>query len=211
MGKNAFTLLELMMVLVLLGIVAFVALPYFKRDIRQEAAESILLSLVYTRHLAMVENKINPKALAWQKALWQIRFGKYGKVWSYTVGSNSDYNHNIDKAEAAIDPVNGKYMHYGHHSIPQENETPRIFLTTTYGIDNVSFNRCHGSSKSTARHIAFDHFGRPYRGVTRGGDNDFRALVTNRDCILTFEFIDKNIKSLEIVVSKETGYSRILE
>lgn len=211
MHQKAFTLLELIIVIMTLSIIAFMITPNLQRDIAQEAADSILLSLTYTKHLAMIDNKTNPEAAEWQKSLWQIRFGQYGKVLSYTVGSNSDYDRNIDKSESAIDPVNGKYMHYGHSHAPKQNESPRIFLSYTYGIESVAFNACHGTSHSRAKHLAFDHLGRLYRGVTQGASNNFRALVSNKDCILSFTFIDKNIKILKIKVEKETGYSSILE
>ena len=204
--KPAFTMLELVFVIVVLGILAAMALPRFDRDLRQGAKDNILAAISLTQHIALVDNQVDPTVNNWQKALWQIRFSNPGGEWLYTVASNSDYGTNIDQNESAIDPGNGKYMHSSNASPADSDESPNIFLTKLYGIDTVTFNNCTGVSGSTAQHIAFDHLGRPHRGVTGSGSYDYRTLITNSDCIITFGFIDNSITNLNITIARETGY-----
>ena len=72
--KEAFTMLELVFVIVVLGILAALALPRIDRDLRQEAGDNILSAIRYTQHLALNDDKINPSINDWQKSLWQVRF-----------------------------------------------------------------------------------------------------------------------------------------
>ncbi len=210
--RKAFTMIELVFVIVVLGILAALALPRLDRDIRQEAGDNILSAIRYTQHLALNDDKTDPFVNDWQKALWQIRFTGTSTI-SYTIGSNVDYisgGTNIDKAESAIDPMNGKYMFNQAPSNPQNDESPNIFLTKKYGIDSVTFNNCKGSQTTTAKHIAFDHLGRPHRGVTNNGSNDYKTYVNNGDCTITFTFTSTDITPLIINIAQETGYAFIV-
>ncbi len=209
--KKAFTMLELVFVIVVLGILAALALPRLDRDIRQEAADNILSAIRYTQHLALNDDKTDPfpPNNDWQKSLWQIRFTGTTTL-SYTIGSNMDYDTggtNIDKAESAIDPFNGKYMYNNAPSSPQDDESPNIFLTKKYGINSISFNCPHGTT--SPKHIAFDHLGRPHRGITTATNN--YASYNNADCIITFGFETSDIADLVITIVQETGHAYIVE
>ena len=206
--KKAFTMIELVMVIVVLGILAALAMPRLDRDLKQEAADNILSAIRYTQHLALTDNRHEFDKKNWQKALWQIRFSSPSSKWLYTVASNIDYNNNLDQNESAIDPSNGKFMHSGD-GIQDNDESPNIFLTKKYGIDSVTFNGCDGKSSSTAKHIAFDALGRPHRGVTQSATNDYATYINNSNCQITFSApsFDSN---LTIEIEQETGYAFIV-
>ena len=203
MKRLAFTMLELVFVIVVLGILATLAMPRLDRDIRQEAADNILSSIRYTQHLALTDNKHKFDSHDWQKALWQIRFPTSGSG-SYTIATNMDYNTNLDEDEAAIDPTNGKLMHSS-----ATNASPNIDLTKKYGINSIEFNGCKGQSASTAKHIAFDNLGRPHRGVTQGATQNYATYINNGNCQITFDSpaFDSNFT---IEIKQETGYAHIV-
>ena len=203
MKRMAFTMIELVFVIVVLGILAALAMPRLDRDIRQEAADNILSAIRYTQHLALTDNKHKFDRSDWQKALWQIRFPTSGSG-SYSIGTNMDYDNNIDADEAAIDPANGKIMHSS-----ATNASPNIDITKKYGINNITFNGCAGKSRSTAMHIAFDNLGRPHRGVTQGAKNNYATYVNNGDCTITFD-APAFSSSLTIQIKQETGYAFIV-
>jgi len=206
--KSAFSMLELAMVIVVLGIIASLALPRLDRDLRQEAADNILSAIRYTQHLALTDNRHKFDRTDWQKALWQIRFSTPNGEWIYAVASNIDYGNNLDQNEAALDPSNGKYMH-SSDEIKDNDESPNIFLTQKYGINTITFNDCHGASNSTANHIAFDQLGRPHRGVTQGATNDYATYINNKNCQITFESPSFS-SSFTIEIEQETGYAYIV-
>ena len=204
MKRSAFTMIELVMVIVVLGILAALALPRFERDIRQEAADNILSSIRYTQHLALLDNKHRFDSTDWQKALWQIRFSQSGSDWSYTVATNIDYNTNLDTIEAAVDPSNGKPLHSN-----ATDASPNILLTKKYGINSITFNDCAGTSASSAKHIAFDNLGRPHRGVTQGATQTYATYINNKNCQITFASPAFD-SDLVIEIKRETGYAFIV-
>lgn len=223
MTKKAFTMLELVMVIVVLGILAALALPRIERDIRNEAAENILGAVRHTQHLALMDNKnlpTTPSALTrdnWQRGLWHIRFGSYdgGDKWFYTISSSLDGDSNIDANEAAIDPANGKLFYHraGDATLDETNESNNIFIGDRFGINNVDFSQCRGAvgaaqSNNAATHLAFDYMGRPHKGIYNAS-NDY-ATVMHQDCTIQFEFEDTNINPLQITILRETGFAFIV-
>ncbi len=210
---KAFTMLELVFVIVVLGILAALALPRMDRDLRQEAADNVLSAIRYTQHLALIDDKTDPFDPVWQKKLWVIRFSLDGSGrYFYTVSSNEDNNTQVSKIEAAIDPSNGKYMYnLGGNADIGADESPNIFINRKFGIDTVDFTSCqtiaNGTNAST--HIAFDQLGRPHKGVFGTATNDYRTVLTGT-CSITFGFEDNSISDFIITIERETGYAFIV-
>jgi len=205
---SAFTMLELVFVIVVLGILAALAIPRLDRDLRQEAADNILSAVRYTQHLALLDNRHTFNSNVWQKSFWTIRFQADGSF--YTISSNIDYNLNVDQNEAAIDPANGK-LFYSNDSIIDANESKNIFLNHNYGIDTVDFSNCQNTANgvNTSSHIAFDYMGRPHKGMYNTAANDYRTVM-NSDCSIRFKFIDTSINDIVVTIKKETGYASIV-
>ncbi|MCF6310454.1 MAG: type II secretion system GspH family protein, partial [Sulfurimonas sp.] len=57
--KKAFTMLELVMVIVVIGILAAVMLPRVASDRLAEAATQVISHIRYTQHLAMVDDQFD--------------------------------------------------------------------------------------------------------------------------------------------------------
>jgi len=221
MKKAAFTMLELVMVIVVLGILAALAMPRMERDIGQEAADNILSSIRYTQHYALMDNVTVPTDTGWQKAFWRFGFeGCSDNGIFYYVGSDKDTEGNIDLGEEATDPANGEIM-MGFNSKPCESNldaqidatgtyksSPNIFITKKYGISDSNIAYAGGCS-SAAQHIAFDYMGRPHTGITNSSKPDYSTLL-HTDCNLTFSFDDSSIPPFTITIEKETGHAFIV-
>jgi len=207
--NKAFTLLEMVVVIVVIGIIIAMAMPRMERDTRQNAANHLLSAIQYTKHLALLDNKTLTLGnfTRWQKELWAIRFtvGTDYQNTYYTIGTDDNNNSSISKNEAAIDPANGKYLYNssGAFASIAVDESPNIFIGHNYGIDNIVFS----GGCSNAQHIAFDHLGRPYNGIGTATNNF--ATYMQSDCKITFEFVDDTIDDIEIMIEKQTGYAYI--
>jgi prepilin-type N-terminal cleavage/methylation domain-containing protein len=204
--KKAFTMIELVFAIVVLGIIASMALPRMERDNRQEAADNILSAIRYTQHLALLDNKTDPSDVDWQMKLWKIDFTT-GDNSFYTVSSDNNKNGAVAKNETAIDPANGKYMYHLSSNPTQADESPNVALGEKYGIDTITGTGGCNSPKQ----IAFGPMGRPFNDLNTVGTNDHNDYeqYMSSDCNLTFTF-QGGQEDLVITVKKETGYAQIV-
>ena len=200
---KAFTMLELVFVIVVLGILAALALPRMDRDLRQEAADNVLSAIRYTQHLALNDDKTDPFDPNWQQELWSIHFTTATSGSYYNV--SSDLNKSglpVEKKETAIDPSNGKYMYHHHNNPVQPNESPNVLLGKKYGVTDIQ-----GSGGcNNIKHIGFDHIGRPHVSFSTSNTPDYSSYMP-QDCIFTFTMSDGD--TFDINTSKETGYAYI--
>ncbi len=216
--KYAFTMIELVFVIVVSGILAATFIPRFDRDNLQEAADQIISHIRYTQHLAMVDDKFDDKNVTWYKNRWQILFSKNlgsNNQWSYTIFSDSKGTHsgNPDKDEIAKNPNNpNKYLTGGTSGAgliqySSQESTKKLNIGITYGIENVSFANCG----STAKRIAFDYLGRPMVGNLSSSIYPYQKgrLLTSqcRIALCKDASCDNNIT---IAIEPETGYAHIL-
>ncbi len=202
-NRLAFTMIELVMVIVVLGILTAVAIPRLDNDIRVGARDNIYSALQQTRQLALVDNKTDPNDANWQQELWAIRFASDGdNGFTYSIFSNLDHNSQPKKTESAIDPSNGKYMYHvaGSNNI-EADESPNVFLGNKFGINKINFT---GGCRSGST-IAFDHLGRPYISGIFSSTNLYNGIMTT-DCTITVGFADTDLDDIIFTISKETGF-----
>lgn len=214
-NRFAFTLLEMIFVVVIIGILSLIAISSHVRDLREESSLSVLNAIRYTQQLALQDSKVDPLNSKWQRKLWHIRFSRYnsGAQWFYTVSSSRDMDANVDKNEAATDPTNGKlFYNLGGDENIDSDESPNIFLGKHFSINSVDFSGCKGytgASKklNSSTHVAFDQLGRPHKGIY--GVKNRYSSVMHKDCKIKFGFYDSSIDDFTIVIKKETGYAFI--
>jgi prepilin-type N-terminal cleavage/methylation domain-containing protein len=211
MKRSAFTLLELVMAIAVIGIMIAVGLPRLDRDLKQEAADNILSAIRYTQHLALLDDKHKFNDPKWQQRFWRIYFGTCtGEDRFFAIGSDdnseSANNGRVDQAEAALDPANGKPMWWHDAqdcSDTSDTVSPNIFITKRYGITNVIF-----TGGCTNTYIGFDHLGRPYASdFTTSSTPDNKGYMTT-PCMM--EFTMHNDESFRIRIEPETGYAHII-
>ena len=206
MRRSAFTMLELVFVIVVLGILAALALPRLDRDLKQEAADSILSDIRYTQHLALIDNKHRFDESSWQSAFWQTSFESCGDGGQF-VGITSDMNYNgsTNQAESATDPANGKPMFLDSSTSCKTGGgttiSDRIFITKKYGITAVN------GTGGCDDHIGFDHLGRPHVGFLGSGTPNNSSYMSTA-CTFTFTMSDTD--TFAITIEPETGHAFIV-
>ena len=208
---RAFTMLELVMVIVVLGILASLAIPRLDRDLKQEAADTVLSHIRYTQHLALSDNKHKFNEPEWQKAFWKISFESCSGGGIFIgIGTDVDYEGDTDKIEAAIDPSNGKPMFWTNTASCVDGGdgtvSETIFLTKKYGITDVT-----ATGGCNLKHIGFDYYGRPqisFAGSTKPDySNSGGSTYMDTKCTFTFTMSDSDTFSIDIL--PETGYAYI--
>lgn len=197
--KKAFTMIELIFVIVVIGILAAVIMPRSGSNKLQEAAIQVLSHIRYTQHLAMVDDKFNENNATWYESLWRIRFYQNTGTWYYTVFNDKDQNGNCDtaagKEEVAIDPLSKINMNIS-------NNNNNMDLTTKFGITNIA-STCDSGFLDTF----FDNLGRPYFHSVSAGANPPYSNLLMQDCNITFTGAEG---SVIIKIHPETGYACIL-
>jgi len=231
--KKAFTMLELVFVLVVIGILAAVMLPQMQSTKLREAAIQVVSHIRYTQHLAMVDDKFDASDADWYKGRWRIRFKKdlvynvlspaktYSGVWSYSVYSDKpSYTGNADLSEMARNPLNkNQYLSGGYNDTLHVNDSKsmkEMRLGISYGVDEVSFS---GGCRSNILYIYFDNLGRPFNSMNTAKPYEtasagWHKLLTSACKISLCEGSCTGVSSdteVIIVIEPETGYAHILD
>lgn len=175
--KKAFTMIELIMIIVVVGILAVAVIPRVDRDTLVEATNQVASHVRYTQHLAMLDNKYNPRDSNWYRNRWKITFNNN----SYSITSGNINARNPQAPSKDLNPTG----------------SPELNLERKYGITSIA-STC-GNNRQTE--IIFDEIGRPYSNFL--GVVGERGLLQN-DCNITIS--DGGNKNGVITISKETGY-----
>ena len=175
--KKAFTLIELIMIIVVVGILAVAVIPRVDRDTLVEATNQVASHVRYTQHLAMLDDKYDPKDPNWYRNRWKITFNNN----SYSITSGNTNAKNPQAPGKDLNPTG----------------SPELNLERKYGITSVSL--ICGNDRPTE--IIFDETGRPYSNFS--GVVGVGGLLDN-DCNITIS--DGGSKNGIITIYKETGY-----
>ena len=213
--KKAFTMLELIFVIVIVGILSFIAASSFQRDTLREAADQVVSHIRYTQHLAMMDDKFDPNDSTWYRKRWQMVFNSdantYNK-WAYTIFSdgNKNANPNLTLDEVAINPLDPtKFLTGGYTGIILSDgigATQEMNLGRKYTVTNITLSA--SCQFAGSQRISFDYLGRPLKG----GPSGFTALyqsnrLISQQCQIT---LTDGINNVVIAIEPETGYTHIL-
>ncbi len=200
MKRFAFSLLELVFVIIIIGILAVLAMPSFGSNPLQQAADQLANHIRYTQHLAMVNDKFDPNDNRWYLENWQLEFKTAPSSIYYEIYSDIDHNGNsdtINPEETARDPLTKNYLD-GSNDITD--------LAKEFGITAVAFsNSCHVNTSTGIGELSFDGLGRPYFYITSANPpvTNMHLYLLKTDCTISLQHNDGNAT---ITVRPETGY-----
>jgi len=194
MKQRAFSMMELVFVIILIGILSAVFIPHFERDNAGEAAFQIARHIRLAQHYALVQDKFKTADTEWWKGMWAVTF-RTSKC-CYAVYSNQDYavgGTQADLDECAIDPLTKKRLYSDSNCNEHTATTDDVLLWKSYGINYISMENC-----GTNNQILFDHFGRPYGSAGN--------LLAN-NCNITIRTKDDH--NATITIYRETGFVKV--
>ena len=213
--KNSFTLLELVIVLVTIGIIATASYPRYQEQQLVLATSQIVDHIRYTQHLALTDHKFDIHKREYYKGRWQIVFSKSvftDNQPAYTIFSDHDfgrgYSGDPTKTEIAKSPLDRTKLMtggYGRNVLDIRSNSflgdKKLNVGKTYGITKIKL-----SGGCRYARISFDKMGRPFFGdpSTMTGPYSARTnRLIQRDCLIT---VYRGSKSKTIIVTPETGY-----
>jgi prepilin-type N-terminal cleavage/methylation domain-containing protein len=197
MKKNAFTLLELVFVVVVIGILAVALIPRFERDNVGEAAYQLVRHIRLAQHHAMVEDMFDSSDPSWAEKMWRVRFIKSGDKGCYVVFADRNKLGNANDDEIAIDTLTKKPIYANSTCSENSDHDSDALLWKQFGVTNVQLTQ----GCSARKHIAFDYFGRPLQIVSSN------PVYIDQDCMIEIETEDGH--SAAITVVKETGFVKV--
>ena len=205
--KKAFTMIELIFIIVVVGILAAVAIPRIDRDNLIELVDQVTTHIRYTQQLAMMDNVYDGSDEHWYRGYWRIQFSDSadgGDGWKYSVYKDlPGYSGNLNsEREVARDPQNEqRFLTSGASGFSANTDSKKmnkkLNLKNTYDIQKIDFDKnCGGQT------IAFDSKGRPH-GAPQNAKNPYDKVL-HTPCIITFT--DSGDRSIQIAVQPETGF-----
>lgn len=215
--KKAFTMIELIFVIVVMGILAATILPSTRTNPLQEAAIQIVSHIRYTQHLAMVDDKFDASDANWYKQRWQLVFSKSdftGNVPAYTIFSDiaGESTGDAQESEIALNPENINQIMTGGYGNAQAIDykhvnfkgMKRLNLGNSYGVENIDLDEgCSGAR------IVFDYLGRPMKGDLSGNASAYEDdNLIQSQCRIT---LTSSTDILVIAIEPETGFTCILD
>lgn len=230
MLRKAFTLIELIFVIVLIGIMAAIATSRMQTNNLSEARDQVMNHMRYAQHLALTtdfflgDTSLSEKSgiamkkdtTQWFKRWWQIQFHTLTNSLPYSIYSDHATNsagYNFaddpeDKDLIAKDPLTGLFIVKGGNNsgdVKDELRLQDVDLKEKYGITKIKV-KCPNLTKpnGTSAHVKFDALGRPHctKSDASASFNPFTHLV-NSEVNITLSTDDE---SLSICVEPETGY-----
>ncbi len=186
--RQAFTMLELIFVIVIVGILSFIAASSFQRNTVIEAVDQVVSHIRYTQHLAMMDDKFTPSNANWFRGRWKIAFDANN---SYSISSDKNFNNIIETTDFAVDPLDSNSRLTG-----TTNE--KLNLAKKFGIITIT-NNCSPIGNT----IFFDYLGRPLRANTT---TYAQADLIQGSCTIIF---NNGTNTRTIRIHGETGYASI--
>lgn len=228
--RRAFTMLELIIVIVVIGILAAVVIPRTSSNNLAEAATQLISHIRYTQHLAMIDDRFDSTKLNWYRERWQIKFSKVGgsdNRWAYAIFSDADvgsgYDGNPNANETAVNPLDtSKRLTGGYSGTIEYNEADasnKLNLGHSYGINDIDMVGGCNISNDGKKRISFDHLGRGLYENPKDLDSPYMDGTINRlitsQCRIELCTISDctsatSSEKITIAVEPETGYAHIL-
>ena len=206
MIRRAFTMLELVFVIVVLGILAVAIIPQMDRDNIGEAAYQVARHVRLAQHYALVEDRFyntdptTPAGTDWRKTMWRITFVNGSEGDCYQVHADRDgLGGAPDDEEKAVDPMTKQFV-WGGTSCrdTQTDVNPGVLLWKKFAVSSVDVCSVGGTPKN----IAFDNMGRP--GQIENGTMNF----LDDDCDILITTNDGNTAT--VTVHQDTGFVEVI-
>ncbi|MGH1600593.1 pilus assembly FimT family protein [Campylobacter majalis] len=218
MKFRAFTLFEVVFVLIIISILGVLAIPKSNQDNLRAAAYQVMSHIRYAQNLAFLDNTFKPNSLQNRQIKWSFVFAntaintkscqlneKNKQTWKYSVYKDLSLNGNLNsRREVAANPSKiNKVLSGGWSGISKKDcklVSSELDIQKKYGVTNVKLLG-HCATKQT-RSFGFDNGGRPTRIASTTSKTNKPVRLLKNDCKI---ILSNASSSITILVKKRTG------
>lgn len=207
MNKNAFSIFELILIIILISIITI--LFNFKKPVNklELATNRLALYLKEVRYKALINDKYNKDDSLWHKKRWTLKFfrcsKKIGGIY-YVIYSDKNETGHPSANESLQDPLTKKAIYSSNRCEIDNKYSKYTLLTQEYDIDKVSIS-CN--STSSLGQLSFGNDGKVYTKLS-SYEGEYDEYELKEKCRIKLIDKDKNFREIEIV--PKTGYLRVL-
>ena len=209
--KPSFTLLELVIVIIIIGILVSTVSIFIPNDNLRLAADNLAKNIRFTKSLALKDDKYQPfpnndtsqeenRSKYWFRRFWQIKIAKnQTDNFYFVVYNDDDLDNNPDVKDMAKDPLTNKYINGNYYS----NTSDKDANLSTFGITNIAYRYKSINSNIISGkplRIYFDNYGNVYINKNNNKSlnifNNMKLLTSKLKIIL-----NQNNKSIMLIVT----------
>ena len=140
--KKAFSLLEMVLVVVLIGLLYVLFIPKKQINKLEEATNRISMYLSYARYQAFIDDKYSNEDL-WHKKRWTMKFFRCDKDEGgiyFVIYSDTNMTGHPNQKESLKDSLTNRYI-YSTNSCQEKNDNSKyVLLTKNYDIKTVDIS-----------------------------------------------------------------------
>jgi prepilin-type N-terminal cleavage/methylation domain-containing protein len=205
-NSSAFTLLELLVVIIVIGIIVATLSFDFSPNKLQLAADQLIKDIRFTQSLALKDDKYQPfpsdnsykenqRSKYWFKQWWQLKFilQTDGSL-VYMIfsdkpanGSTNNFDTQIIKGSLSYEVAkdsNGKYIYGGDTYLSSGEKPNQDYNLSKFGIKKVVLVSEYGDKSNGYIKLLFDNFGNVFLSEGKSGDSgdinpfEYRNILT---------------------------------
>lgn len=205
MLRKAFTLIELIFVIVIIGVLSAIAMPRFQDHALQDATDQLIKHIRFTQALALAQDHYNDTNPIWFNNRWTIVFHQnVGNPNSYSIMSGANF---------AVDPHTGLLIAGAATGTANNLRLMDVDLEDEYNV-NIDMGNCNFPGGTTAANqISFDYLGRPHCIPVAATLNPYSSIANNAVNVfgqnMTIRLTHATSgETRDILIEAETGFVR---
>lgn len=201
--KKAFSLLELLLIISLLGFLYTAFIPKTKINKIDELTNRLILYLKQTRYQSLINDKYNEEDQYWHKKRWTLKFFRcrkdVGGIY-YSIYSDNNTSGHPSIEDTLKDSLSLKNIYSTNHCKENINNSKYVLISKNFNIKTVLIS-CNETS--SLGQLSFGANGKIYSRLSNI-PNDSNSYEINNNCKI--KLVDDMLEERTIVLESNTGY-----
>ena len=201
--KKAFSLLEVLLIILLLGFLYTAFIPKTQVNKIDEVANRLVLYLKQTRYKALINDKFDLNDEYWHKKRWTLKFfncrKNVGGIY-YSIYSDKNTSGHPSIEDSLKDSLNLKNIYSTNYCKENKNNSKYVLITKNFNIDSV---RVSCNKTNSLGQLSFGSDGKIYSKLSNIPNDNSSYEIMNKCKI---KLIHTSGEERTIILESKTGY-----